>query len=294
MPTDLHDVEKRLTRALHQGLDEADVDPDLVPGARVRARRLRRRRSAGVAAVVALTVGLPLGATVLRDPTSVPAAPAALVTTAERPQPTPTRTEPSTTAAPPPATAPVVDLEGLGPNRSAWDIPLAALTQREDLPVPLVPYDLFEPTYRNVPVVMGQECGELPGLQPAAAAMSTWLEDPSGPRSQLTVTTQITGFSRGDGPQAFAEALQDEGRCRWSGQGATSTFSPAVGDQGLIRTRDDGADPESAAVLRVGDLLVGVQAYGTSAGVDNTALARSAAEKVAQRVLDLRVPGSQG
>lgn len=296
MPTDLHDVEQRLAAALHQGLDGAGVDPArLVHMARVRSRRLRRRRSAGMAACVALALVLPLGAALLQDPTSAPAAPAALASTAKLPQPLLSRAETPTTAAPPPATAPVVDPEGLEPNRSSWDIPLAALTRQEDLPVPLVADDMFEPTYRDVPVVMGQECsGELPGLEPAAAAASTWLENPSGPRAQLTVSTQVTGFSRGDGPQAFTEALQDLGRCRWSGNGTISTFSPGVGQQGLSRTRDDGADRESAALLLVGDLLVGVQVYGTSADVDNAALSRSAAEKVAQRLLDLRVPGSQG
>jgi hypothetical protein len=294
--TDDRDVEARLHEALSEGLaGHVDV-VSLVDGARTGARRVRRRRraAAGAALVVALAVPLGVGvwtwqqqgsgglgvAASLPDTPSEPAPSLSLV---------PDPTESATPRVPP---APEVDPSTLDPDENAVDIPLDVLPTADDLPVPMV--RLGAMAYRLSPVVMGQACNEgREGTEPIAGASDMWAEENSNRLDQLSVSTNVTAYSRGQGATAFTEARTDTGSCRWFDPGETTDYT-SDGRQAFTRiVTEGGTQTSSLAVVEVGDLLVGVQVGGVGK-VDIDEVAREVAATVAERLVEAQVPGSAG
>ncbi len=293
-----NDLEERLTAALTDGLRTGDVDvASLVAGARVGARRVRRRRRVAVGAAVAVGLALPLGAVGVAawqqgersaDVASTPSE------TGIRLTPSATTTPGTVTADPTPPPAPEVDPTTLGPGENAVEIPLDVLPVQGDLPRPMVQLDAT--AYRLIPVAMGQACNlDRAGTEPIAGASDQWAEENSNRLDQLDVSTNVTAYSRGQGAGAFAEATDDTGACRWLDTGVTTGFTTAAGNAAFSRVVPGSGGQEAVqTVVTLGDVLVGVQVRAAPTGVDGLTLSRQLAETVAARVVGAQVPGSGG
>lgn len=297
---DEREVERRLHAVLDEGLRADQVDVvTLLEGARVGARRVRRRRRAVAGAVMVVAVAVPVGAAGVwtwqeRDDDRVGvAASGPDAQTSVTLTPDPTQTPDPTRPAPP---APEVDPSSLAPQEVAYEVPLDALAAPADAPRDV--QTLFDPSQeRDVPVVYGQVCDPLhPGTTPIAGALSMLAEDNSNRLDQLQISTNVTGFSRGQGEAAFGEALDDTGRCRWIDEATASSYTDASGRPGFTRTppRGDEPVPRAQTVVQAGDVLVGVEVADVAGGVDVAALSKSLASLVADRLVEADVPGSAG
>lgn len=296
---DEDEVERRLRTALGTGLRASEVDVvALVQGARAGAHRVRRRRRAVAGAALALAVTVPVGGAGLwtwqeraedpvRSAAGLPDPGSSLRLT---PDPSPGQL--SEPAVPP---APVVDPATLAPDENAVEIPFEVLLADDDLPVPMERLDMA--AYRSTPVVMGQQCNlGRGGTEPVAGVGDRWAEENSNRLDQLSVSTNVTAYSREQGEAAYDEALTDTGVCRWDGPGAITELTTEPGRQGFTRAataEGDGAG-QAQTVLVVGDLLVGVQVRGQAEEVDEAAVSLELAELVAERLVEERVPGSAG
>ena len=296
------DLERRLGSALRTGVGAGEVDlGPVVRGARTRAERTRRRRVAVAGAAVAMVVAVPVGAvawTTLGPDADRPSeADVATQPTPTQPtptQPTPTQplpTPPSRPGRPAAVPAPEVDTSRLGPAENAYEIPESVLLRPADLPVPVV--ELARSTYRDTPAVPGQACGGAPGLEPAAGLSQQLAEENSDDFDQLSVSLQVTGWSRGDGAAAFAEVRDGTGRCRWLDPVDRGVDRVTAGRPELTLTRTNGGLRFWVGVVQIEDVLVAVEVAGpVEGGTDRAALPLQLAHAVADRLVAAGAVGS--
>ncbi len=296
------ELERELEQALDQRLRRAPVDGEsLLVGARKRAHRIRRRRQQAVAV---LAVGAVLGAGSLgwlvRAGTDevVQAASPSLSTPLKSPVPEATGspapsdgaspsslpTEPlnssaQKTAVPGAPQAPVVDFSELGADELAFELPDSVLPGPGDLPG-LAAQEVMR--YRKVPAVMGMQCnlGEW-GVEPITGMSQMWYE------SMTSVDITVTGYSRGTGATIWEELRTDTGYCRWMDSADVVEGTSAEGFPMITRDEAEYAQ----RVIRIGDVLVGVQARATG---QDPAVATRIAELTAQRVAAQNVTGTGG
>lgn len=317
------ELQQRLERALDDSLRRAPVDGEsLLIGAHRGAKRIRRRRRQGAAvlAVAALAGagGLGWGVRAATLPTvSVASGPSVLTsapsmtdtssptesivsssgtpsTSASRSAPTNVpnggvRTTPSTghtpgsqrTAVAGGATTPEVDVATLGPHDSAVEIPTSVLADVADQVSGMTPTGEVL-VYRRVPAVGGMQCNlGLPGVEPIAAVSRDW------GLSMASVTVTVTAYAKGSGATLWDEVGTDTGTCRWMG---SATTQGSISEQGFqLLARDEGDSAQR--LIRIGDVVVGVQARGTD---DDGGNATALAERTAQLVVEQDVPGVGG
>lgn len=271
-----------LGRALHARLDGVPVDGGLlVEGARHGAVVRRRRRTAAVVAATAAVLLVPGGVIaangVRDDADQVAAASGEVLLRAD--DAGPRATAPAPTASTAPSTAPSTGSPmAAGPG----SIP-SPLLDASALPVPMVlGYSL--PTV-NVPIVPGQVCNlGLPGLTPMDGQVESWSEDESNRVDQQSLRVVVTRWGPGESVDAFAEAAQDAGACRFQDEGDLTAWQPGVGQEGLQRARSAEGLDYGAALLRTGDLLVGVELAGVAGAPGLLAGSAIVAETVARRL----------
>ncbi len=315
------ELERSLERALDERLRRVPVDGEaLLGGARRRADRIRRQRRQGMATLAVLALvgagsmgwwarssseqmpvaGPHLTASTMQSevaeergdsptqlPTTLKSAPA---TTLSAP---PSRDLRSEVVAPPTSTAidggpvaPELDYRSLDPQVLAYELPDAVLPDAADVATiaqgagPLAGGDILR--YRKIPSVNGMECNlGLPGTEPITGLNQPWTA------SVTSVDVTVTGYSRGTGATIWKELRADSGTCRWM-DGAQVVDD--VSDAGFpMLARDEG--DYAQRLIRVGDVLVGVQARSTD---DDPTVATAIAERTVERVLAANVPGIGG
>lgn len=318
--TEPTEIGSTLGRALHARLDGSPVDSGLLlEGARQGAVDRRRRRRAalvvGAAAALLVPVGVmtaqglqgdrgPVtagaGDVLLREddrgaepggtPSGGPSGTASDDPLPGGSEPTapasgPTGATGGTLEEPTTASGPTGSVLGAMPG----SIP-SPLLEPEDLPVPMV-LELSIATVK-LPTLPGQACNEdRPGLEPFDGQIESWAEDFGNSRDQQSVNVSVTRWAPGDAAMAFDEVEQDTGRCRFQDEGDVLSWQPSTGQEGLQRNREYEGLDFAAALLRSGDLLVGVELVGA----DGTEGLQEGSADVAESVaLRLEAAGAVG
>lgn len=231
-------LEKRLSEALQSGLSDSPVDtPGLLDGTHRRVRRVRQRRVAGIAAAVALVLAVPVGYEVAHPESSEYGTPAAMLPSQSSPSPIAT-------------------------------LPDSLAFSASELP-PGVRLDLSLVSDR-VPAVSGQQCSAGAGLRPKTGHQWSWSNGGSD-ATAVTVNLIVTRWS--DASAAFTELATDTGLCRWVDPPTRHAFSAAGAASSWAGTSDFSSLHYGRAVVRVGNLLAGVEVQspaGTEAAL-NTA-----------------------
>jgi hypothetical protein len=278
----------RLDSALRSGLGATSVDVGaLLDGSRRRARRVRSQRIAAIAAAGALVVAVPVSYEVIRPERNQVVQPAAMLPSGsltEMPwsaQPTPPRpvTPVSIPSAQPSTPVPINSKATSKPQASSkvigsavYQIPDSVAFTAAELPDGLtLSFDGASP---RQPTVIGQGCdpGNPDGARPIAGRQWSWV-DGSGKMTSTSVSLIVTGWKSGTGRVAFDQFVADTGYCRWVDPQTAVDFSTTASDQTWSGTSVSSANSSlkyGRAVVRLGDLIAGVQvqdASGTGAAV---------------------------
>jgi hypothetical protein len=277
----------RLDSALRTDLGLTSVDVGaLLEGSRRRARRVRSQRIAAIAAAAALVVAVPVSYELIRPEGQVvqPAAMLPSGSLTEMPwsaQPTPTRpvTPVSIPSAQPSTPVPIESKVTSKPRASmkatdsaVYPIPDSVAFTAAELPDGLtLNFDAASP---KQPTVIGQICdpGNPDGARPITGRQWSWV-DGSGKMTSTSVSLIVTGWKGGTGKVAFEQLVADTGYCRWLDPQTAVAFSTTASDQSWSGTSVSSANSSlkyGRAVVRLGDLIAGVQvqdASGTGAAV---------------------------
>jgi len=273
----VQDVEARLEAALGRARAEPVDSESLLRGARLRAARVRRRRSAGV--VVALVVVVaPLGwgaAGNLSLPGSAPgqdAGASADLRTGAQPQSSP---ETSGSAVSIPSLTTAVPSPTPFSARTTTDLSTVLLSE-SDLPQGWTEIPSSGTPYIAVPA---QRCPTAADDELEGAAQRF-----VGVTEQETLQASATAWPAGTGPREYARAEQNTGACTFLDDGVQQTWAPAGGGPGFSRTWREGDVDNALAVVLVQDTLVGVWTQGSAGGAGVETLAKQGAEVIAGRV----------
>ena len=291
MPEPMDDA--RLAELLGGALSE-DVERPvdtarLTAGARRGARRIRRRRGAGVAVLAVLALAsVPAGQQLLETPpasmdvASTPAPstePEILLRTAEPDDAGTLQTE--SPATPEPA-------RPSDPSSADEPVQLISLAAPEEVPDDAVlpaeafdrPLDLLNDlgNYPKVPTVAGQECGDS-GPFPTTGRSWMWAEENSNRLDQLQVDVVVTGWAGGGGTAAIQEVASNEGGCRFTDPVTPRTSVAEIGDGRWAGTQTVNGLDKGFAVTQLGDVLIAVSVTSPQG--------RDAAVAEAERLLPL-------
>lgn len=238
-------LEARLSDALRSGLTDAPVDtPALVAGTQRRVRRVRQRRTAALAAAVALVLAVPVGYELVHPSTSDYGTPAALLPAGS---PSPVATLPDSLA-----------------------FPAAALPAGLTLDLSLVS--------DRLPVVSGQQCGGGTGRRPTTGRQWNWSQ---GGTDAAAVSVNLTVTRWADASAAFTDLVADTGVCRWVSPPVARSFSARGAASSWAGTSDVATLHYGRAVVRVGDLVAGVEVQSPA----GSAVARTTAEELASSLV---------
>lgn len=263
----------RLGAALEHGLDEPVEVTGLLAGARTGARRIRRRRRAGVAVLAVLAAAaVPSGLDALgphEQAAQVASAPTTpepeVLATPSTPTnaTTPPTPEPSVVAKPPVRSGddPAAGTATPWSTDVAYDIPDSVAFAADELPASLeLHLDLGQ--YSRLPTVMGQSCQDpsIGGAEPVAGRAWSWSQGASDSLHEVTVDLVVTGWREGTGPEAFTAMVEDTGSCRWmEPQHAQPPGElTAAGDDAWVAEASSNGLAWGRAAVRQGDVLVGV------------------------------------
>jgi hypothetical protein len=238
-------LESRLSEALRSGLADTPVDAAaLVVGAQRRVRRVRQRRAAGIAAAVALVLAVPVGYEVVHPSSSKYGTPAALLPARS---PSPVATLPDSLA-----------------------FPAAQLPAGLTLDLSLVS--------DRVPVVAGQQCGTGAGPRPRTGRQWSWSH---GGADAAAMSVNLTVTRWADASAAFAALVADTGVCRWVDRPAPASFTARGASSSWAATSDFSTLHYGRAVVRVGDLVAGVEVQSPA----GSAQARATAENLVSSIV---------
>ena len=284
------DIEARLTRALHDGLDgHVEVGP-LLDGARAGARRIRRRRTAAAGALTAMVLlAVPLGLANLGDDAEAPfAGPTGATTTevtgtASSPPPEPLTTAPPT-ASPSPSSP--VSIEEAPPSLAAPEsFPDAIAFTENDFDRPMT-LGLDLGNYAKIPPVSGQSCDveSNPGRpMPTVGRTWSWNDAASDRMDQRTVDLTVTGWKSPE--EALSDIRQDTGFCTFLDPVTERPSGDLPGDGAWAGSSTRGGLTSGYAVVQLGQVLVAVTVNdpeGESAATDEAKrLVAIAAERTA-------------
>ncbi len=290
-----------LEEALHDTLDGEPVDlARLVQGTRREARRARTARRAGLAvacaaSIAAAAVVVPAAiahvqgrAHSLAPPATV-SSPSPIASSTPSPSATPSRM-PSATLPPPSLTDPA----SLDDSQVAYPIPDSVAFRQADLPRPLPVLGFDSHQLRLQPAAPNQGCASPRTARdkaPIAGRTWEWYERQSnGP--QMGVILAVTGYATGTGHARFEDAAKGRGDCTWSTPQRRAAVGNLGGDEAWAWTevRSPALSIYYGRVLvRVGDVLVGVEVTDASGTRPALRLAEQLATKAARRVAD-RIP----
>jgi hypothetical protein len=216
------------------GVDQVDARA-LLRGSRRRARQIRTQRIAALSAAAVLVVAVPVGYEVISpsSATSVQSGSTALL--------------PSRSAS----------RGALGPDRTISD---ALAFTAEELPRGLTLYWASAPSTGSPTTVNGQNCQltEPAGRRPISGRQWLWSTN-TGKLNDLGVTLTVTRWASGTGAQALAELAADTGSCRWSNPQVERSFGAAHTDGTWASTSSGGGLNYARSIIRVGDLIAGVE-----------------------------------
>lgn len=259
-------------------LDDEHVDlPRLLQDTRRKAHRARTRRrvalatscAASVAAVVAVPTGLvrlQAAGGARRPASSSPTGSATMAPTTR-----------STTPAPRPS-------PGDRPENVAYPIPDGVGFTKADFPTPLLQvFDVGQ--YKLEPTVPGQSCQDpgTTGAAPVAGRQWNWAEEESN-RPQLSVALVVTGWAAGTGHARFEDVVRDSGTCRWFAAQAPASTQGMSADDAWAGSNTTAGQSFAHALVRVGDVLVGVEVVDPRSRQSALALARRLAVLACRRV----------
>jgi hypothetical protein len=235
-------LEARLSEALRSGLADSPVDaPSLLDGAHRRVRRVRQRRMAAGAAAVALVLAVPVGYEIVHPETTKYGTQAAMIPGRS---PSPLATLPDSLA-----------------FRSA-ELPAGV---RRDLSL----------VSERVPVVSGQQCADSPGPRPVTGRQWNWS---SGDTNAASVAVNLTVTRWADASSAFTELVADTGLCRWTDAPTSHAFTARGAAASWAGTSEFSTLHYGRAVVRVGNLLAGVEVQSPA----GTQAALTTAEQLAE------------
>lgn len=137
--------------------------------------------------------------------------------------------------------------------------------------------------YADVAVVSGQQCNlGLPGLAPVGGRSVSYFDETSSAAGSVDLA--VTVFAPGEGGQALGVLADDTGRCRWVDQVAPTGDGWVSPERLAVRGEDVFGAPVVRAVVRSGDVLVGVQVVDGRGAEQAQADAQRLADLVAERV----------
>ncbi|MGZ4602877.1 MAG: hypothetical protein ACXV0U_04670 [Kineosporiaceae bacterium] len=293
----------RLEEALHDTLDGEPVDlARLVQGTRREARRARAARRVGLAvacaasiAAAAVVVPAAIAHVQGRDRSLAPPgtlsspSPSPIASSTPSPSDTPSRT-PSPTLPPPSLTDPA----SLGDSEAAYPIPDSVAFRQADFPRPLPVLGFDSHQLRLQPAVPDQGCASPRTARdkaPIAGRTWDWYERQSD-QAQMGVILTVTDYAAGTGHARFEDAAKGRGDCSWSTPQRRAAVGNLGGDEAWAWTevRSPALSIYYGRVLvRVGDVLVGVEVTDPSGTRPALRLAEQLATKAARRVAH-RIP----
>lgn len=146
--------------------------------------------------------------------------------------------------------------------------------------------------YADVAVVSGQQCNlGLPGLAPVGGRSVSYFDESSSAAGSVELA--VTVFAAGEGGQALGELADDTGRCRWVDQVVPTGDGWVSPERLAVRGEDVFGAPVVRAVVRSGDVLVGVQVVDGRGAEQAQADAQRLADLVAERAR-ASMPAAQG
>jgi hypothetical protein len=285
----------RLDSALRANLGSNGVNvAALLDGSRSRARRVRAQRIAAMAAAGALVVAVPVSYELIRpEPNSV-VQPAAMLPSSSRPaavlptshpavtqtrSPTPTVPRPSRPFLAKSKPTRTTEASSKPAEFTVYAIPDSLAFTADELPAGLtVNYD---GAGANVPTVLGQSCdpSNPKAAKPITGRQWTWVDD-SGKMTATTVDLTVTGWHSGTGKRAFDELVSDTGYCHWSDPQTKVDFHPATCDQSWAGTSTFASLHHGKAVVRLGDVIAGIQVQEASGIQEAAKVANALATKM--------------
>jgi len=275
----------RLDSALRTGLDLKHVDvATLVEGSQRRARRIRTRRMATLAAAAVLVLAVPVGYEVINPGPGSGSQSAAMLPSSSRPGATKAAEQinrrPNPTAIPS-AAAPAA-ASSAASSKAGASIPDAFAFTAAELPAGLV----LDGSTKKVGdlVVDGQDCGGTDKVtQPVVARQWVWSSN-RGKADELTVNLTVTAWEAGAAAPAFAAATDATGNCRWEDPQTLRVLPGVSADETWASTSDVPGDLCGRAVLRIGDGIVGIEVVDPTSVVTAAALADKLAGIQADRL----------
>jgi hypothetical protein len=292
---------ERLEEALRDTLEAEPVDlARLLQGTRREARRAETRRRvklavacaaslAAVAVVVPAAIAHVQGRPHTLASQGAVTSPSPIASSTPSPSETPLLT-PSAAVPPPSPTDPA----SLDDSEIAYPIPDSVAFRQADFPRPLPILGFDSHQLRLQPAVPDQACQEprtRRDIAPIAGRTWEWYERQSG-QAQMGVILVVTGYAAGTGHARFEDAAKGRGDCNWHVPQRRAAAGNLGGDEAWAGTemRSPAQSLYYGRVLvRVGDVLVGVE-VGDPAGIGpSLRLAEQLATKAARRVAD-RIP----
>ena len=244
----MNPLEERLSEALRSELADSPVDASgLVEGTHRQVRRVRQRRAGGLAAVVALVLAVPVGYEVAHPESTSESTPAAL-------------------------------LPGQSPSPVAT-LPRSLAFSASELPRGLS-LDLSLVSDR-LPVVSGQQCGAGAGTRPRTGRQWSW----SHGSANVTAGSVDLVVPRGkDSAAAFAQMVSDTGVCRWTAAPAQREFTAPGADTSWAATTEFSTLHYGRAVVRVGNLIAGVEVQSPAGTTQALTTAENLASSLTPRL----------
>lgn len=293
-----------LQDALRDRLGTSPVDVTALLGrTRRRARQARVRRRVTLAAACTASVGTAAviapgavarlqavngTASVASAPEPTPGGRRSPVTLTTTPSPTSSASpSPTPVPTPVPTPGPTADPEQrrVYAEGVAYPIPDTVAFRQSDFPRPLTVFGFDSGQYRLQPTVPGQSCQDpsLHGVDPVAGRQWSWSEKSSS-AWPLTVDLVVTGWAAGTGPARFQDVLHDRGKCRWLVPQRAAFLDTPTGDDSWAGSQVSNGLTAGHALVRIGDVLVGVEVYDPAGRAAALTLAERLARTAAGRV----------
>jgi hypothetical protein len=239
------------TLRTHLGTDQVDARA-LIRGSRRRAKRVRSQRIAALTTAAVLVVAVPVGYEVISpDPHGV-AQPAAMLPSNQAAL-TPGGAHPTQRSTSPQSPS---GSAGADPARA---IPDSLAFGAAELPSGLTLYWASGPSAGS-PTVNGQDCqaADASSSRPITGRQWLWSTN-SGKLTDLGVTLTVTSWAPGSGSRALADLIHNTGACRWSDPQQVRAFTASDSDQSWASTSSRGQLHYARSVIRVGDVIAGIE-----------------------------------
>jgi hypothetical protein len=253
-----------LQTALQAQLSSDDVDVrSLLRGSRRRSRRVRTQRLSLLAAAAVLVVAVPAGYEVIA--------------------PSSGKSAQSQSAALLPSSSAAGHDEGDKPSAASTNPDYMAFTS-EELPNGLTLYWASGMSNGSA-TVNGQDCQHVDptGERPIEGRQWLWTTN-TGQLSDLGVTLTVTHWSAGTAAEALSELADDTGYCHWSDPQVERSSKVKQADGTWASTSSSHGLHYARTVIRVGDVIAGVEVQNPKGVKDAAVLADDLARIEASRL----------